>query len=136
MDVVSRLADRVAILSDGRVVETGEIQQILSRPSHPVTAGLVESYTRTALSEEDKARLRTEFTDHRISVTVDDALVGTPVLSRLAREHAVDFSIIQGGVARVKNHPYGQLSLALSGADANVEAFISDLGAQAEVIRW
>ena len=136
MDVVSRLADRVAILSAGRVVETGEIQQILSRPAHPVTAGLVESYTRTALTEAEKTQLRGEFTDHRVSVTVDDTLVGTPVLSRLARAHAVDFSIIQGGVARVKNHPYGQLSLALYGEDRAVEAFVAELGAQAEVIRW
>ena len=39
-------------------------------------------------------------------------------------------------MARVKNHPYGQLSLALYGEDRAVEAFVAELGAQAEVIRW
>ncbi|GAA4284237.1 methionine ABC transporter ATP-binding protein [Brevibacterium daeguense] len=136
MDVVSSLADRAAILSQGEVVELGPIQQILSKPQHPLTAALVQSYTRTSLTEEEKAALREEFREHRISVAVDDALVETPILSRLARGHTVDFSIIQGGVARVKNQPYGQLSLALHGEESAIEAFVSELSTHAEVTRW
>ncbi|WP_261165141.1 methionine ABC transporter ATP-binding protein [Microbacterium sp. Marseille-Q6965] len=136
MDVVSALADRVSILSEGRVVESGDIHQILARPRHPVTAGLVGSYTGTTLTEREKDALRERFTGRRISVTVDAATAESPLLSRLARENGVDFAIIQGGVARVRSLPYGQLSLALHGDDAAVDRFIAQLGEHTEVIAW
>ena len=136
MDVISQLADRVSILSDGRIVESGDIHQILARPTHPVTAGLVGSYTRTALTETEREVLRERFDGRRISITVDDALVDGPVLSRLARQHGVDFSIIQGGVARVKDQPYGQLSLALYGDEPAIDRFVTELSEQTEVTSW
>ena len=136
MDVISQLADRVSILSDGRIVESGDIHQILARPTHPVTAGLVGSYTRTALTENERSALRERFNGRRISIVVDDALVDGPVLSRLARQHTVDFSIIQGGVARVKDQPYGQLSLALYGDEPAIDRFVAELSGQTEVVSW
>jgi D-methionine transport system ATP-binding protein len=136
MDVMSRLADRVSILSAGEIVESGDIHQILARPQHPVTAGLVGSYTRTMLSDSDRSALRDRFPGRRISVAVDAAVAEGPLLSILARRHEVDFAIIQGGVARVKDQPYGQLSLALYGADAAIEAFVTELDSTTEVTTW
>jgi D-methionine transport system ATP-binding protein len=136
MDVMSRLADRVSILSDGRIVETGDIHQILARPQHPVTAGLVGSYTRTALTDAEKAVLSAQFPARRVSVLIDERIVDDPLISRLAREHTVDFAIIQGGVARVKDQPYGQLSLALHGADDDIDRFVAALSQYAEVTPW
>ncbi|WP_223627403.1 methionine ABC transporter ATP-binding protein [Microbacterium sp. EST19A] len=136
MDVMSHLADRVSILSDGDVVESGDIHQILARPQHPVTANLVGSYTRTFLSDAQRAELASSFTGRRISVAMDGAVAEGPLLSSLARTHEVDFSIIQGGVARVKNLPYGQLSLALHGEDAAIERFVAELATRTEVTTW
>jgi len=41
--VVSALADRVAVMYAGRIVEQGSSAQILQRPRHPYTQALVES---------------------------------------------------------------------------------------------
>lgn len=136
MDVIARLADRLAILSEGRVVETGEVHQVLSRPQHPVSAGLVGSYTRMTLSENDKAELRQDFTGRKISVVVADALLDSPILSQLARAANVDFTVITGGISRAKGQPYGQLSLALYGADHDIDAFVAAVGEHAEVSSW
>lgn len=136
MDVMSQLADRVSILSDGDVVESGDIHQILARPQHPVTANLVGSYTRTFLSERDRAELASQFAGRRISVAMDGVIAEGPLLSSLARAHAVDFSIIQGGVARVKHLPYGQLSLALHGDDAAIDRFLAELATRTTVTTW
>lgn len=136
MDVISRLADRVSILSDGEVVESGDIHQILARPQHPVTAGLVGSFTRTHLTDDDRAALAARFTGRRISVSMDGDVADGPLLSALARAHEIDFSIIQGGVARVKDLPYGQISLALHGEDAAVERFLGALSQRTAVAEW
>ena len=41
--VVSQLADRIAVMYAGRIVEVGPAEQILARPRHPYTRGLVEA---------------------------------------------------------------------------------------------
>ncbi|MBN8939347.1 MAG: ABC transporter ATP-binding protein [Rhizobiales bacterium] len=41
--IVSGLADRVAVMYAGRVVEEGPTQDVLARPCHPYTRGLLES---------------------------------------------------------------------------------------------
>jgi peptide/nickel transport system ATP-binding protein len=41
--VVSNLADRIAVMYAGRIVETGAGADVLSRPHHPYTQGLLDS---------------------------------------------------------------------------------------------
>ena len=41
--VVARLADRVAVMYAGRIVERGRVDEVLRRPKHPYTRGLLAS---------------------------------------------------------------------------------------------
>lgn len=41
--IVSRLADEIAVMYAGRLVETGPVVEVLSEPRHPYTAGLIAS---------------------------------------------------------------------------------------------
>lgn len=41
--IVSRLADDIAVMYAGRLVETGPVHQVLGTPYHPYTAGLIGS---------------------------------------------------------------------------------------------
>ncbi len=43
LDVVRHIADRVAVMDDGRLLETGPTSQVLSSPSHPSTQALLEA---------------------------------------------------------------------------------------------
>lgn len=45
---VARLADRVAVLGDGRIVEEGPTAQLLSAPQHALTRGLLSALPRGA----------------------------------------------------------------------------------------
>ncbi len=44
--VLAGLADRIAVMYAGRIVETGPVDAILRRPLHPYTTGLIESLPR------------------------------------------------------------------------------------------
>jgi oligopeptide/dipeptide ABC transporter ATP-binding protein len=57
--VVADIADRVAVMYAGEIVETGPIDQVLDAPLHPYTIGLIAS--RPALSTERRARLSAIF---------------------------------------------------------------------------
>ena len=43
LSVVSGLADEVCVMYAGRIVESGPVEEIISRPMHPYTRGLLES---------------------------------------------------------------------------------------------
>ena len=42
LGVVSRMADKVAVMYAGEIVERGDVYQVFNRPSHPYTRGLLE----------------------------------------------------------------------------------------------
>ena len=44
ISLVQKLSNRIAVLYGGRIVETGDTQEILRNPSHPYTRGLIRSY--------------------------------------------------------------------------------------------
>ena len=43
LGVVAELADRVAVMYAGRIVESGPVEQVLDAPLHPYTRGLLDS---------------------------------------------------------------------------------------------
>ena len=43
LSVVSSLADNIAVMYAGKVVEQGPAPQVLDRPTHPYTRGLIDS---------------------------------------------------------------------------------------------
>ena len=43
LSVVSALADTVCVMYAGRIVESGQVDEVLERPLHPYTAGLIAS---------------------------------------------------------------------------------------------
>ena len=47
LSVVGRLADRVAVMYGGRIVETGPTRQVLEQPRHPYTRALLDAVPTT-----------------------------------------------------------------------------------------
>jgi oligopeptide/dipeptide ABC transporter ATP-binding protein len=54
--VVAGVADRVVVMYAGKVVETGPVDDVLLRPAHPYTKGLLASMPR--LEQEDRRLAR------------------------------------------------------------------------------
>ncbi len=127
MDVVRTLCDRVAVMEQGKVVESGEVYEVFARPRHATTAAFV----RTAQhSEPDAAlleQLRARHPGRLVTLPVVD---GSPVLdglSELLRVHGVDFTFVHGGVADVRGRPLGSVTLELRGETTAVEAVVAGL---------
>ncbi|MEO4001394.1 ABC transporter ATP-binding protein [Mesorhizobium sp. CAU 1732] len=57
LGVVARIADRVAVMYAGRIVEHGWRQAVLKEPAHPYTRGLIASVPRPQGSQPGSGRL-------------------------------------------------------------------------------
>ena len=53
LGVVANIADRVAVMYCGRIVESGPVRDIFRRPSHPYTRGLLHCIPNTARPGEE-----------------------------------------------------------------------------------
>jgi oligopeptide/dipeptide ABC transporter ATP-binding protein len=59
LGVVSEMADRVAVLYSGRIVEVAEAEALFDAPQHPYTQGLLEAVPRLdLLAQDDGSRTR------------------------------------------------------------------------------
>jgi oligopeptide/dipeptide ABC transporter ATP-binding protein len=59
LGVVAEMADRVAVLYFGRVVEVAEAEALFDAPCHPYTEGLLDAVPRLdLLTQEDAPRVR------------------------------------------------------------------------------
>ncbi|MDX2391317.1 ATP-binding cassette domain-containing protein [Streptomyces sp. DK15] len=129
MEVVRSLCDRVAVMEDGRVVESGEVYDLFARPRHRTTAAFV----RSALHGEPDGplldRLRARHPGRLVTVPVVDGAPLLDGLSPLLRAHGVDFSIVHGGVGEVRGRPLGSVTIALRGEEPAVEAVAAGLAA-------
>jgi D-methionine transport system ATP-binding protein len=114
MDVIRAVADRVVVLDHGRVVEAGNVIDVFLAPQHATTRALlaesgVETESWQAAARDSSSRV--------LRLTYRGAVVAAPVLSELARELTLDFSILQGSIGRIKDTPYGELTIAVERHD-------------------
>ena len=115
MDVVRRICDRVAVLDAGRIVESGTVADVFLHPRHATTRRFVAA----ALPEEASATRPPVVGGRVLRLTFRGATTLQPVLSRAMREHGVDFNLLAGRIDRIKDLPYGQLTLSMEGADTD-----------------
>jgi oligopeptide/dipeptide ABC transporter ATP-binding protein len=60
LGVVAEVADRVAVMYTGRIVEESPVEELFARPKHPYTEGLLRSVPKMRAAEAKKAvRLET-----------------------------------------------------------------------------
>jgi oligopeptide/dipeptide ABC transporter ATP-binding protein len=98
LGVVAGLADRVVVMYAGRVVETGDADDVLTRPRHPYTQGLLASIpqgpvTRGALtpipgSPPDPAALPEGCAFHpRCALAIERCVTDVPALRAVGPGH-------------------------------------------------
>lgn len=115
MDVIRRVCDRVAVMDAGQIVEQGSVADVFLHPQHPTTKRFVQEDEHV-----DEGEQRDDFAHvpgRIVRLTFQGEATYAPLLGTVARETGVDYSILAGRIDRIKDVPYGQLTLALIGGD-------------------
>lgn len=123
MEVIRDICNRVAVMADGRVVESGGVHHIFSNPQTDITKELisylpgVEERELKIMKRRGKSILRLEF----LGTLADD-----PIISKAVRTFNIDFSILGGSIDNLSTMKVGHLFIELSG----------DMEQQKEAIEW
>ncbi|KAG4080789.1 hypothetical protein HA402_009960 [Bradysia odoriphaga] len=125
MEVVREICDRVAVLSQGMVIELGSTQDIFSSPRHEVTRGMVSAATASDLTDGTLAVVRKRMDQGaakpgqtmslwRLSLAGSEA-TGS-VLSDLARTFCLDVGLVQARVEDIQGVAVGTMFVLVQGA--------------------
>jgi D-methionine transport system ATP-binding protein len=127
MDVIKQLCDSAAIMRAGRIVESGPVADLISRPGSELGRDL---FPLGPVPQLPDAAV--------VDVTVAGAIADQPIVSDLARKHDVDIRILAGAVEELAGTRAGRLRIAVTGTPEQVEASLRqlrDAGAVVEVAR-
>jgi len=127
MDVIREIADRVAVMQDGRVVEAGSVYDVFSAPLAPTTQRFVSSVLHHVPGHDAVERIKRVHRGRLVQIHVENRETNDPFLSRIARRHDVDFNVVYGGVSELQSRLFGTLTVELLGDDVDVEAAIRDI---------
>lgn len=127
MDVVSTIADRVAVMENGRVVESGNVYNVFSNPQTEVARRFVGTTVKSLPVGDEAADLKARHKGYLINIEITEGNNGIgKVLSYLGSRN-VSFNIVQGGLETLQGKSYGNLTLELLGDVTSLDAVVAEL---------
>jgi D-methionine transport system ATP-binding protein len=142
MQVIKQLAQQVAVIDHGRIVEQGAVLDVFTRPQHETTRSLLDDIAPQALPESVLARIRALMLDGgshapqllRLAFAGDDA-ADQPLLSQVIRRFGIDLSIVHGQVDEIQGRPFGSLAVLARGAGESVASAVAYLRGAGVVVQ-
>ncbi|MEV0080059.1 methionine ABC transporter ATP-binding protein [Nocardia neocaledoniensis] len=126
MDVIRAVADRVAVLAEGKIVELASTFDVFAAPVAAPTQSFVATVLHNRPDAAERARLEQLHGGRLVTVDVDDhSGIGAALAAATAAE--VRFEIVYGGVSTLQDKTFGSITLALHGPDDAVDRVVADL---------
>lgn len=131
MQVVKDICDRVAVMKDGKVVETGEIFDVFANPKEKITKEFVENTSNLSkiysLVEDRNQMFKLNQDELIIKLKYLERSASEALVSRLSRDYKLDVNIIFGNIELINDNPIGGLVAIVQGESNNIDAAIDYL---------
>ncbi|NLE00017.1 MAG: ATP-binding cassette domain-containing protein [Fibrobacter sp.] len=111
MAVIKKICSRVAVMSEGSVVESGSTFDIFANPTHRFTRQLVEH----TLNLEIPETLRKDVNGKLVRVVYKGDKAVEPVLSDTFKQFNIQFNVLHGRIEYIGGQPLGLLLVNLNG---------------------
>lgn len=131
MAVIRSICDRVAIMSDGRVVEQGTIFDIFTNPQNPITQSFIESASQKekdiqSIADEVKEKYGAQQAHLvRLDYAGDDT--GDRLVANLVKDYQLSLNILYADIQMIQGQPTGTLLLEVEGDVSTIEAAVKHL---------
>ncbi|MFD0360969.1 methionine ABC transporter ATP-binding protein [Nocardia sp. GCM10030253] len=126
MDVIRAVADRVAVLAEGRIVELARTFDVFADPQATPTRSFVDTVLHNRPSDEEFRRLSDLHGGRLVTVDIDDKR-GIGAALATAANADVRFEVVYGGVSTLQDKTFGSVTLALHGPDDAVDKVVDEL---------
>lgn len=129
MEVVRELADHVAVMENGRVVESGAVYDVFSAPRQPVTRRFVGTVVDDEPAPDALAALRSRHPGRFVKVELREGGPRQTDIFAVLLERGIAFELVFGGIEEIQGATFGNLTLALDGPATSVDEAVRELAA-------
>ena len=133
MNVIKQICDRVAVMSDGEVLELDTVFNVFTTPKHAFTKSLVNHTINLDLP----TRLLNEKGKRILKIIYSGERAEEAVISDTVKLFNVHLNILHGKIEYITNKPFGVLIVHLDGTSENVnlaEKYLKERTFEMEVI--
>lgn len=129
MEVVRELADHVAVMENGRIVESGAVYDVFSAPQQPVTRRFVGTVVDDEPDTEALAALRSRHPGRFVKLELREGGPRQTDIFAILLQRGIAFELVFGGIEEIQGATFGNLTLSLDGPVAEVSEAVRELAA-------
>ncbi|MGH6858867.1 MAG: NIL domain-containing protein, partial [Phyllobacterium sp.] len=140
MEVIKTIADHVAVIDGGRIVEQGPTFDVFTGHHHATTRALLGGLAGMRLPDFLTSRMADEAQPGSraiLRVIFKGENATEPMLARLGSELGIEVNIMAGAVDEIAGRPFGMLVVSLLADAARIgqaQAFLARHGLTSEVL--
>ncbi|MCT1370436.1 methionine ABC transporter ATP-binding protein [Corynebacterium ureicelerivorans] len=131
MDVIRAIADKVAVMEDGKVVEYGSVYDVFANPQTAVAQRFAATSLRNRPDEVETRELLAKpgrlFT---VDLTEDSGFFGA---AEQARERGVAVEPVHAGITTLQERSFGKMTVRLNGDNNAIDEFLATLQRTTEI---
>ena len=127
MHVIQSICDKVAVMENGEVIESGEVFDIFTNPQHKTTQRFIRSVQQDMPSQNFLNEWHGNGGGALYRIVFKGGVTNDPVLSTIARKHGVDFNIVYGSVKELQEKLIGNLLVSFIGEPESVQNVLKEL---------
>ncbi|PYZ95616.1 phosphate ABC transporter ATP-binding protein [Alteribacter lacisalsi] len=129
MPVIRDICNRVAVMENGEVIESGSVFDLFSRPKASTTKNFVSSVMQDKLPASVLTQLQTDGKNHHIyRILFEGEMASQPVLSRLGRQFDLEVNVLHGHITELQEKAFGNLIVELNGEPKQIQGAVSFIG--------
>ncbi|GAA0305170.1 D-methionine transport system ATP-binding protein [Gracilibacillus halotolerans] len=121
MEVIKEICNRIAVMEDGQIIETGKVFDVFANPKKETTRNFVKSVIRDEVPKSVYQLLREKNHYSRIfKIEFFGANSGQPIISKTAKVYDVEINVLFGNITELQGIPFGNLIVELIGNDHEI----------------
>lgn len=118
MEVVQKICHRIAVMSEGKVVEEASVKDIFEHPHHEITKRFVRDLSSKIDDGKLNDNLKQIYPDGiLLRLTFDEEISRLPIVSNVMKEIDLDLSIVSGNLTNTIDSSFGVLIVNVLGGD-------------------
>lgn len=139
MQIVKDIANRVAVMQNGELIEEGSVLEIFSNPQNDLTQDFIVTATGIdeAMIKINQQEIVKNLPEDSIlaHLKYSGSVTDTAVINDIYKQYQVSANILHGNIEILDHTPVGELVVILSGNAANLASVQKDLEAAGVLLR-
>ncbi|WP_369713870.1 methionine ABC transporter ATP-binding protein [Leptotrichia sp. HSP-342] len=125
MEVIKKICNKAAIMSDGQIIEKGETKEIFLNPKTELAKEFVQNISHEEFRTEEEIKSREENNGKlRLSLKYNEEQVNESYITKIIRKYDVEVNILGGFVDKVGDIIVGNLLIEISANEEKAKDII------------